>query len=117
MLLSPLQERAAILRLQAAAMPLAEGVDMDAIAAACVGYSGADLAALCREAAMLAIGKDSAVRFIALQHAAEDCQSTQPVTAQGVVAHARCSMPQPMGMDPTLSVPLPSFRHSLHSLH
>ena len=63
---SGLQERAAILRLQAAAMPLAEGVDMDAIAAACVGYSGADLAALCREAAMLAAGEDSTVRCIAL---------------------------------------------------
>ena len=67
LLLSRLQERAAILRLQAAAMPLAEGVDMDAIAAACIGYSGADLAALCREAAMLAIGEDSAVRLIALR--------------------------------------------------
>ena len=55
-----MQERAAILRLQTASMPLASDVDLPTLAAGCVGYSGADLTSLCREAAMLAIAADSA---------------------------------------------------------
>lgn len=42
--------RAEILRIHTRRMPLAAGVDLDAIAAATEGYAGADLAALCREA-------------------------------------------------------------------
>jgi SpoVK/Ycf46/Vps4 family AAA+-type ATPase len=47
--------RAAILRLAAARMPLAGDVDLRAVAARCHGYTGADLGALCREAATAAI--------------------------------------------------------------
>jgi len=55
MLRLPLQERAAILRAHTKLLPLAPGVNFDALAAGCVGYTGADLAALCRQAAMLAL--------------------------------------------------------------
>lgn len=54
-----MQERKAILELQTKAMPLSEGVNLRFLASAAVGYSGADLAALCREAAMLAITDES----------------------------------------------------------
>ena len=50
-----LQERTAILRLQAAGLPLDSSVDLPGLAVACHGYSGADLAALCRQAAMVAL--------------------------------------------------------------
>ena len=47
--------RGAILALHAARVPLAADVDLRKLASAAVGYSGADLAALCREAAMRAL--------------------------------------------------------------
>lgn len=55
MSLPNLHARAEIVKLHAASMPLADDVDLCAIAAESKGYSGADLAALCREAAMRAI--------------------------------------------------------------
>jgi len=47
--------RRAIFRVHTAGKPLGEGVDLDALAARTDGYSGADVAAICREAAMRAI--------------------------------------------------------------
>ncbi len=49
------EQRAEILHLHSALMPLAADVDMEALAGVCHGYTGADLAALCREAAMTAL--------------------------------------------------------------
>lgn len=46
-------------------LPLAEGVDLDAVAARCHGYTGADLKALCREAALEAFSDDI---LTAVQH-------------------------------------------------
>eukprot|EP00899_Mesostigma_viride_P011758 jgi/Mesvir1/20583/Mv14823-RA.3 len=48
-------EREEILALHSAAMPLAMGLDLGALAAACTGYTGADLASLCREASLIAL--------------------------------------------------------------
>lgn len=39
---------------------MAANVDLDQLAAECNGYTGADLAALCREAAMAALTADAA---------------------------------------------------------
>mmetsp|Transcript_14303 Transcript_14303/g.46979 ORF Transcript_14303/g.46979 Transcript_14303/m.46979 type:complete len:358 (-) Transcript_14303:166-1239(-) len=55
MRLPDLAEREAILRLHSRSLPLAPDIDFEALAAEAHGYSGADLAALCREAAMEAI--------------------------------------------------------------
>lgn len=44
-----------MLRLHTAAMPLAADVDLSVVAARTHGFSGADLTALCREAAMRAL--------------------------------------------------------------
>lgn len=51
--------RAAILALHAGRMPLAPGVDLGALAAATGGMAGADLAGLCRAAALAALGRDA----------------------------------------------------------
>lgn len=66
------QERAAILRQHAKLLPLEQDVCLDAIAASCVGYTGADLAALCRQAAMraLAAGSDTCIALHSTQLAA-----------------------------------------------
>lgn len=54
-----LPSRLAILERLIEKMPLADDVDLHCIAAKCHGYTGADLAALCREAAMRAINRNS----------------------------------------------------------
>ncbi|KAL6050238.1 AAA family ATPase [Balamuthia mandrillaris] len=48
-------ERAQILRVHSKALPLHPSVKLEDIAERCIGYVGADLAALCREAAMIAL--------------------------------------------------------------
>ena len=62
-----MQERTAILKLHAGSLPLAEDVDLAGLAAACHGYSGADLAALCREAAMTALSEAAAAILAGLK--------------------------------------------------
>ncbi|KAL3148141.1 hypothetical protein ABBQ38_014423 [Trebouxia sp. C0009 RCD-2024] len=57
-------EREAILKLHAGSLPLADDVALPDLATACHGYSGADLAALCREAAMAALS-DAAAAMLA----------------------------------------------------
>ncbi|XP_011623987.1 cell division control protein 48 homolog B, partial [Amborella trichopoda] len=52
-------ERLQILELYSRKLPLDESVDLYAIAAFCNGYVGADLEALCREAAMVALRRST----------------------------------------------------------
>lgn len=56
-----LQQRKAILSVLCARMPVCSGVDMAELAQRTTGYVGADLSALCREAAMHAIRENSKV--------------------------------------------------------
>ncbi|GLJ40488.1 hypothetical protein SUGI_0834770 [Cryptomeria japonica] len=53
------EQRFQILQLHARNLPLDINVNLDAIASSCNGYVGADLEALCREAAMAALRKSS----------------------------------------------------------
>ncbi|XP_057531097.1 cell division control protein 48 homolog B [Amaranthus tricolor] len=54
-------ERLQILMLYTKKLPLDPDIDLQAVAASCNGYVGADLEALCREAAMSAIQRSNAV--------------------------------------------------------
>ncbi|KAI8466421.1 MAG: P-loop containing nucleoside triphosphate hydrolase protein [Monoraphidium minutum] len=63
--------RAAVLRLHTAGLSLAADVDLAALAAGCHGYSGADLAALAREAAMSALSAAAAAAAAASSAGAE----------------------------------------------
>ena len=56
--------REAILLVHTRATPLAPDVDLAALAARCVGYSGADIMALCREAALAALEADLGARSV-----------------------------------------------------
>ena len=49
------KERAEIFKVHLKDKPLADDVDIDALAAGTEGYVGADIAAICREATMLAM--------------------------------------------------------------
>lgn len=55
-----MQDRQAILELHARSLPLDDDVSLASLATACHGYSGSDLAAVCREAAMGALSASSA---------------------------------------------------------
>jgi len=50
--------RLEIFKIHTKGMPLAKDVDLDALATETEGYAGADIAALCREAAMLVLRRD-----------------------------------------------------------
>jgi SpoVK/Ycf46/Vps4 family AAA+-type ATPase len=80
--------RAQILRLHAKGMRLASGVDLAAVARACHGYSGADLAALCREAAMCALSDAAAAAAVAADMAGQNRHQPkqQPRVVAGVTA-------------------------------
>ncbi|KNA03964.1 hypothetical protein SOVF_204140 [Spinacia oleracea] len=54
-------ERLQILMLYTRKLPLDPGTDLQAIAVSCNGYVGADLEALCREAAMSAVQRSNAI--------------------------------------------------------
>jgi SpoVK/Ycf46/Vps4 family AAA+-type ATPase len=51
--------RISILQIHTKALPLENGVDLQAIAEGCEGYSGAECAAICREAALLALEENA----------------------------------------------------------
>ncbi|XP_048501855.1 cell division control protein 48 homolog B isoform X2 [Beta vulgaris subsp. vulgaris] len=54
-------ERLQILKLYTRKLPLDPGIDLQAVAASCNGYVGADLEALCREAAMSALERSKVI--------------------------------------------------------
>lgn len=56
-----MQQRKAILSVLCERMPVSPSVDMAELAQRTTGYVGADLSALCREAAMQAIRENSRV--------------------------------------------------------
>lgn len=72
--------RRAILALHAAGLPLAPDVNLDTLAAAAVGYSGADLAALCREAAMRALAGAAAAGGLLVAGPADPASTTDALT-------------------------------------
>jgi transitional endoplasmic reticulum ATPase len=56
--------REAILKVHTRYMPLAVDVDLHDMAAKCWGYSGADIMALCREAALAALETDISAKYV-----------------------------------------------------
>ena len=60
--------RAQVLAVHTRRMPLASGVDLQAIADGCPGWSGAQLSALCREAAMEALRESVDAPLVAPHH-------------------------------------------------
>jgi SpoVK/Ycf46/Vps4 family AAA+-type ATPase len=71
-------ERAAVLVVHLRAMPLAPDVDIAAVARNTDGYTGADLAALCRDAALAALEEDMGTAQVAARHFAAACAASSP---------------------------------------
>ncbi|WIA09999.1 hypothetical protein OEZ85_010211 [Tetradesmus obliquus] len=82
--------REAILRLHTGAMPLAADVDLAGLAAASHGFTGAELAGLCREAAMSALREDlTGAQNVANRHFLAAQASTRPaLTAAELANHS-----------------------------
>lgn len=78
-------------QLHSVKLPLDRGLDLHAIAARCNGYVGADLQALCREAAMSALKKDlrgvgPQTKLIGLAEWEEALINVGPSIVRGIVA-------------------------------
>ncbi|XP_029314812.1 ATPase family gene 2 protein homolog B [Cottoperca gobio] len=76
-----LQQRKAILSVLCARMPVCPSVDMAELAQRTTGYVGADLSALCREAAMHAIrenSKSSGEQAVGMKHFQEALKAVRP---------------------------------------
>ncbi|NOZ88446.1 MAG: AAA family ATPase, partial [Crenarchaeota archaeon] len=70
--------RLEILRIHTRKMPLADDVDLELLAIRTEGYSGADLAALVREAAMLALREDINATKIHMRHFLKALEVVKP---------------------------------------
>jgi len=70
--------RLQILKIHAKGMPLAKDVDLQELARATKGYSGADIGSACREAAMYALRKDMNTKEVALTDFSEAFKKVGP---------------------------------------
>jgi len=66
-------------------MPLAEDVDLKELARKTEGYTGADIAAVCREAAMIALREEFKVRPIKMKHFLEALKKVPPSLTRDVI--------------------------------
>ena len=77
--------RLEILKIHTRKMPLAEDVDLELLALKTEGYSGADIAALCREAALLALREDINATRVHMRHFMKALEVIRPsITADMV---------------------------------
>mmetsp|Transcript_38284 Transcript_38284/g.108230 ORF Transcript_38284/g.108230 Transcript_38284/m.108230 type:complete len:577 (+) Transcript_38284:1138-2868(+) len=83
-------QREAIMALQTQRMPLSPDVNMHALARLCHGYTGADIAALCREAAMTAFSADDggAAPAVGKVHFEEASRKVKASVARGAEVDA-----------------------------
>ncbi|MEB3861738.1 MAG: CDC48 family AAA ATPase [Desulfurococcales archaeon] len=82
--------RLEILRIHTRSIPLAEEVDLRELARMTEGYTGADLAALVREAAMIALRDDINMRSVGWKHFEDALKKVRPsVTRQMIEYYQR----------------------------
>jgi transitional endoplasmic reticulum ATPase len=86
--------RLEIFKIHAKGMPLAEGVDLGALAKMTSNYSGADIDALCREAAMHALRRDIKSKEVALTDFKEAMEKVGPTISSDMEAWYRSFMKQ-----------------------
>ncbi|HDI12596.1 MAG TPA: AAA family ATPase, partial [Hadesarchaea archaeon] len=81
--------RLEILKIHTKKMPLAKDVDLKLIAKETEGYSGSDIAALCREAAMLALRRDMKAREVKMSNFREAMKGMKPsITPEVIKSYA-----------------------------
>ncbi|MEM0344496.1 MAG: AAA family ATPase, partial [Thermofilaceae archaeon] len=89
----PPPDRAArleILKVHTRRMPLAEDVDLEKIADATEGYTGADLAALCKEAAIIALREAGKPTKVTMKHFLKSMEAVKPsITKEDIERYKR----------------------------
>lgn len=84
--------RLEILKVHTRKMPLSEDVDLQKIAEITEYYTGADLEALCREAAMTALREDLTPKKVSMKHFEEALKAVQPsLTPEDLKAYEEIS--------------------------
>jgi len=78
--------RLEILKIHTRNMPLKD-VDLEEIARKTEGYSGADLEALCREAAMFALREDINAKYVTKQHFEKALERVKPSISKEMIKH------------------------------
>jgi transitional endoplasmic reticulum ATPase len=79
--LAPAPDKASrkqIFKIHTAKMPLSKDINIDELAETSEGYAGADIEALCREAAMLALRKDDKVKEVNSKNFKDAMEKVRP---------------------------------------
>jgi transitional endoplasmic reticulum ATPase len=76
--------RLEIFKIHTKGMPLAKDVDLETLAAETEGYAGSDIAALCREAAMLVLRKDIKSKEVQMKHFRDAMQKVRPTITKEI---------------------------------
>ncbi len=84
------EARLQIFRIHTRHMPLAEDVDLEKLAEITEGYTGADIEAVCREAAMIALREEFKIRPIRMEHFMKALKAIPPsLTREDILKYER----------------------------
>ena len=84
------EARREIFKIHTRNMPLASDVDLDKLAEMTEGYTGADIEAVCREAAMIALREEFKVRPVSMKHFEAALKSIPPsLTREDILKYER----------------------------
>jgi transitional endoplasmic reticulum ATPase len=78
------EARLEIFKIHTRGMPLAKDVDLAKLAAETEGYAGSDIAALCREAAMLVLRKDIKGKEVRMEHFRKAMEKVKPSITEDI---------------------------------
>ena len=76
--------RLEIFKIHTRGMPLGKDVDLEALAAESEDYAGSDIAALCREAAMLVLRKDIKSKEVQMKHFRDAMEKVKPSITEDI---------------------------------
>jgi len=83
------EARLAIFQVHTRGMALADDVDLEELAKRTKGYSGADIAEVCRKAGRLALREDLGAERVEWRHFLEALKQTQPSVTTDLEEHYR----------------------------
>ncbi|MFQ3275333.1 MAG: transitional endoplasmic reticulum ATPase [Candidatus Nanohaloarchaea archaeon] len=86
------EAREKILEVHTRDMPLSDDIDIEDLAEKLEGYVGSDIESLCREAAMIALRKDTEAEEVTLEHFEEAMEETKPTATDENIEHYKQMM-------------------------